>query len=785
MGFDTLAAEWIPHAEKFGVKTHPPSSAVINRLASTPVEPKDAHATFAYLSSRVSDFSSTDWRALQQLKFIPLSDTNGALRYVSTASVYFKSQTSDYEGIFDYVDFGPGNAFLKACGVKDEPSPIELVKQLVRDPQHYLNVCGLERYVAMLRQVALHVSSMKQDRSLIKELIKSPFMIGFRRKQADSNPTSPTQTEDQPRELEYHLARAQEISIIDDSVLEQIFNPLGAPKESLLEDFYGTLGAEKLSKEVNEVWTPRGDTRITPKANELLKLIKERAPLLVYDYDGRKTSVSAKDALNAIIALEVVEVESIELKKTFRGRDHVQLTSSCCGVPKGSKKPVLFIAGEYDYFDVARVISLFALKRSSLNESLLLATLLSTSLVNLKRKGFPVDRILNRAPIPAKEVPKPSPPTLVPAPDIPKELPSQPPVPQDSGGHDDVLEQALALFPDCDENYLTQIRPRFQDLQSLCNHLLDKGYPAKQREPLKSSQPDLDSETKEGSRAPLLPPNVPDNQSSQGLGTQAGGGWLNRFLPSATRPSVGSSRPDIPAIGTAPNRGALRSALRDSARSSSNRQQNIYTPPTVLEVESQQIQCEVIPSQNLRATGAISFVSVSGARKTLPLFLDTRLDAVMANRILGPGAVVGKYPIGLRAFGCLLSFLSDVFEVPAAGVHVYYSLPTERDTVAFNSGRSLFFNYRHFTLSHLPTLLESRRLPSSPDPMLAEISDGQVELVHVGLEACIYWFLVFCHELAHNFVGPHNEQHGHYMSSYSEVYMARFWALLEEQGLRP
>jgi hypothetical protein len=38
----------------------------------------------------------------------------------------------------------------------------------------------------------------------------------------------------------------------------------------------------------------------------------------------------------------------------------------------------------------------------------------------------------------------------------------------------------------------------------------------------------------------------------------------------------------------------------------------------------------------------------------------------------------------------------------------------------------------------------------------------------------MFWFMTFCHELAHNFIGPHDERHEFYMSAFAEAYINAF-----------
>ncbi|KAJ1557813.1 hypothetical protein HK405_015115, partial [Cladochytrium tenue] len=302
-----------------------------------------------------------------------------------------------YRDQFTHVDFGSaGNAFLRACGVKDEPTPLELAQQLVRDPRAFLDQLGFAGYLQVLRTVAANFPSLART-PVAREMRDAPFLVGLRTEDAEQQRADAATADGE--KIRYELAAAREISLIDDTVLNQLFSPLGAPMESLLEDMYAELGSQWLSRQVTELTTARGQARRSERAARLQQLIHERALLLLYDGQqvrGNKDVV--RGAEQTLKSLEVVEVPEILIQRTFRGVTKSQPTTSCIKMDKGSRKYYLFITaqdGEVDYFDVAQALGKVIFVKARLNDSLLLSTLLSTTLTNLKRKGFPVDRILN------------------------------------------------------------------------------------------------------------------------------------------------------------------------------------------------------------------------------------------------------------------------------------------------------------------------------------------------------------------------------------------------------
>ena len=85
-------------------------------------------------------------------------------------------------------------------------------------------------------------------------------------------------------------------------------------------------------------------------------------------------------------------------------------------------------------------------------------------------------------------------------------------------------------------------------------------------------------------------------------------------------------------------------------------------------------------------------------------------------------------------------------------------LPPDHDptgtAIAFNSGGALYFNFRYFESLHFAQ------------------NNGD------SRECYSYWFVVGCHELAHNLAKAHDRNHGFYTESYSIMYMPKLMDLL-------
>jgi hypothetical protein len=109
MGFAVLHPELKPHAEKFGVRLHPPGSVLLATLKNNPPQPDKAIAVFSYLAGRQSDFGAHDWQILRNARFIPITgknrnDESQAVTFSEPSKVYFgDGKNSIYQNQFTYV----------------------------------------------------------------------------------------------------------------------------------------------------------------------------------------------------------------------------------------------------------------------------------------------------------------------------------------------------------------------------------------------------------------------------------------------------------------------------------------------------------------------------------------------------------------------------------------------------------------------------------------------------------------------------------------------------------
>lgn len=114
-----------------------------------------------------------------------------------------------------------------------------------------------------------------------------------------------------------------------------------------------------------------------------------------------------------------------------------------------------------------------------------------------------------------------------------------------------------------------------------------------------------------------------------------------------------------------------------------------------------------------------------GKLQEIELYLPSGLDQSEISQAL---------TASLNRFVTMLRDLAEVFKLSPENIHIFYD--NNSNTIAFNRDRILFFNLRFYLGLHDE---ECKTKPTT--------------------NAMTYWYMMFCHELSHNFVKNHNSQH--------------------------
>jgi hypothetical protein len=91
------------------------------------------------------------------------------------------------------------------------------------------------------------------------------------------------------------------------------------------------------------------------------------------------------------------------------------------------------------------------------------------------------------------------------------------------------------------------------------------------------------------------------------------------------------------------------------------------------------------------------------------------------------------YNASLRRFIDMLKELTEVFELELNTINIFYC---NDNASAFNFDKEFYFNLKFYH----------------------ELHDDECK-IKPTVNAMSFWFMIFCHELAHNFIKPHNYEH--------------------------
>lgn len=275
MNFPTFVGNALD-ASKLKLPQHPPVALLVARLiAAPPSDLVEARGVFAYLSTQVTRFTSTQLSTLSSSLIIPVKNVNGSMFFSTPATTFFSSSDSSlplsvralFTTLSPLID-SSARPFLTAVGVKDSPSISEVTSMMLADPPAILKTVGsFELYLSLLRMVAANYSHI--NTTLRSRMKLAVFFVGTKREESNK---AGGDDEDEEGKYTFELARASELVIVDDSVAHLIFpSILACPQESALEAIAESLGAKRLSKLVREDYRVIGEPGESSRSRELKK----------------------------------------------------------------------------------------------------------------------------------------------------------------------------------------------------------------------------------------------------------------------------------------------------------------------------------------------------------------------------------------------------------------------------------------------------------------------------------------------------------------------------------
>ncbi|RAK94758.1 hypothetical protein BO79DRAFT_163870 [Aspergillus costaricaensis CBS 115574] len=746
-GFAILRTDLHPHASKFGVKQHPALSECIDCLMRQPPSTKrDARVVFKYLAGRVSELSGRDIDRVGGAQVVPVSNTQDEMekkvvRRVAPRLCYL-GDGEDYKDIFDFVDFGQeANLFLMAVGSKREPTKVEIARMLVKEPARIsASFQSADKYLKLLRTLAEHVSTLKKDRELFQEMKRSAFLLASRditslaqEQAAKDDHLSDDEEEDQSIK-EWTLTVAKDAVVVDDFQSFNLFKEhiLAAPQEEMLENFYQSLGAQPLSSLVEERahWgAVAADQR---PAAKLQKLISERSRLFLHD---QSPDLIRHDVRWLEKHLQVQVVHSISLTRSLKGRriSHTQKRSAI--ITQQGRDWLLWICpGKYDLYEISQALVHLILVRPKLHSTLTLEMLLKTDLLELKARGYNVERILKQKAHEARMA---------------------------EDRRQKQLEEERQRLQEREAAWAkeqAQIQAQPHQVQDEREQLMPGDFPDSPsgKNSTRDIQPDTPDQTQdrrprgffanlskrfglEGNRSPFNAVNGESSQPSRSESSET----ATPPPPYSAEDPQQKTRSEAPVTVNSPHRlqSELLSAIQACRPHGSS---DVYSRPETNQITEKKSYCDEKPSHDLE------FVAT----------LACGIHVLFVKNLPDRSQFLAKNSVGINVFASMLMDCAGVFSLRSDILSIFYD-PGGK-TIAFNRAGSVFCNYFYFQQLH------EKQLLANPTADRAD--------------ALVYWWVILCHELAHNLVGDHSSAHSYYTESFVAQYFPKITAKLASAG---
>lgn len=771
LGFKVLKSALHPHASKFGVARDPPISSCVGvLLARPPNDAQRAKQLFEYFAARLADIQGKLVEQLRGAAFVPVADRSKHMRYIAPKNCYLGSSPT-YDQIFDFVDFGEtANAFLFKCGAKSEPTKLEVAEMACSEPVRLLGIMDSpDKYLNLLRHLAEDIYTLKRDKDLWRRMKGSAFLLGFKetpkpQKLVDLDDDY-DDADEAPVVRDYQLSAAKDIVVPDDYISYRLFKDslVCAPEEDVLETFYLALGAQQLSSLVHEDLRVGQFYERQDSADRKRKHFLERTKLFLHEFSKYNRDAIKHDSKWLEKNLAVRVVLSIQLRRSLRG--HRQTTTEKRYAASEQTREggwVLYIAHgqKDDMYQVGQAICHMILKRPSQQAFLFFEPFLALDLLQLRDRGYNVDRILRARAAEAR---------------IAEEERRKAAEEKQRRRRERELELVQAA-----------------NAASASSHTVTTAARENMQSPTPEKLPPMP-----GSFGPDSPEHLnkyddsPDkgkglfNHLSRTLGfksTEDAQERLSNFLGGKARDSRhdndgwqgddgvnlgpssggGQSRKDDDGKVTDPS--VIQHNLAKAVQSTRpHGGEDLFSPPQASKVKEQSTYCDNTTAKDLvyRAD------SMNGMR-------------VYLSRTALTGSLGGDPTNFLRNNTSAINTFSDVLADIARSVygleritalHLFYD--DSGGTIAFNSSGSLFCNLRFYLQLH-------HHCQNSKALGVDAGTDDQYK-AKVKADCAVYWFVVLAHELAHNLVGPHNSDHSYYTESFIQQYWAKLMNMISKQ----
>ncbi|KAK4104849.1 hypothetical protein N658DRAFT_564588 [Parathielavia hyrcaniae] len=728
LGYNILRKDLHQHALKFGVSRDPPITGCVEMLIAKPPQDRGMAITlFEYFSSRIADLGHNSLVKLRDAPVVPVVREKGDVHvaHIRPSQCYLGS-SSTYKDIFDFVDFGANaNTFLFKCGARSEPTKHEIAQMACSEPARLLSTLqSPEKYLSLLKSVFQDFETVKRDKELLRKMKTAAWLLGFRELSSSGVGKDSDPLDDDTPIKHYQLAAAEDIVILDDYISYRLFKEalLCAPEDDTLEAFYSLLGSSGLGSKVKEDLQVGPRTRTQDGAEWLRKHVLERSKLFLHEYSKDKRDAIKHDTRWLEKNLQVLSVSSLSLRRSLRGhaKSHQEKRSAASTrTANGWTLCVAAADGKPDMYQVGQAICQLLLNRPNQHAYFFFEPFLKLGLLDLRARGYNVDRILRAKAAEAR---------------LAEEERRK------------ALEAEQRAIQEREKEWATQSQRQDPMTPERARDRMPGGF---------DESPDH--------AVPTLPP--PRTGSlfstlSRRLGFDTGDGRstpsdshaeLDKFLP----PPQAQTKPPPPGDGkdddgrvTSP--ATIQQNLLNAIKSTRPHDSStLFAPPQQTEVKEQSTYCDSAPAQNI--------VFAAEAPRGMRVFLAREVPAAQH------AAFIAARVDSIARFEALLRDVGHVYGLGERALHMFYD---ERGgTIAFNSNGSVFCNLRFWEQLHYG------RARNQQQQQGMGMGGGQARV-----EATTWWWVVVAHELAHNLVGPHGAQHSYYTESFVQQYFPKMMA---------
>ncbi|SPN97592.1 related to NUO-14 NADH2 dehydrogenase (ubiquinone) 14K chain [Cephalotrichum gorgonifer] len=718
LDFKLLRRNLHVHALKFGVARSPPITDCVNRLiVNPPLDKSQAVRLFGYFSQRIPDLKENSKAKLRNAAIVPIVPTGekGNVRFAAPSACYLGG-SSTYADIFDYVDFGEANAFLFHCGARSEPTKLELAERVCSEPARLLGMLQVEKYLNLLRSLAMSSSELKRDKKLWSKMCNSPFLLAWKTVVSGAKEDVDLD-EDEAVLKQYQLAAPSQIVVPDDFISYRIFQELllCAPEDEALENFYMALGARPLTRLVQEDLNMGPQVDKKDRSTKLRKHVIERAKIFLHEYASDKKEIIRRDAKWLEKNLTVTIVQSISLRRRLQNHNKSHSEKRSAASNDSRDGCILYVTadGQLDMYQIGQAMCPVLLKRHSQQSYLFFEPFLTLDLLGLRSRGYNVERILR-----AKE--------------------AQARVAEEERRK--VLEEERKRIREREAEW---VKSQNETIAATAREEERGKELKKQRDSLPAMPGAFGNDDDDDGTSPNLPWVKKGRGLFESLTRRFG---LDEQPDSADTPRGPTPTPPVASgsgSGSQPQPGRPEGTVTNPALVLENLvnavgasrpygSNELYSQPQVNEVKEQSTYCDSTSSKDI--------VFAAEASNRMKVFVDKKLQGPVADRLLATnGAAV-------NAFASMLVEVGAIYNVSPSVLHIFHD--EEGLTIAFNKGGAMFFNLRFYLQLHAGGMAS---------PM------GRSR-------AMVWWWVVMAHELAHNLVLAHTAEHSYYTESFIQEY---------------